>query len=153
MVLGCLRGELAKEVTDYIRKARHFPPRTIHCDLFFYTRKSLNLFGYKTMVLTHQLEKAFARFPQPTARRMAGMGPKRHPDRMWVYPPIGVALEMVVLEDIGVYINRLQNKVAQYIATRTITDFCLAAEWTPGMCVSRQWWEQPSLDIMGIRAG
>ena len=111
------------------------------------------LFGSETWVLTPRLEKDLAGFQHRSAQRMAGMGPKRQPDRMWVYPPIGVALEMVVLEDIGVYINRLQNKVAQYIATRTITDFCLAAEWTPGMCVSRQWWEQPSLDIMGIRAG
>ena len=33
MVLGFLRGEPAKEHTDYLRKARHSPLRPIHRDL------------------------------------------------------------------------------------------------------------------------
>ena len=32
-------------------------------------------------------------------------------------------------------------------------DLCLTAEWNLGMHLSRQWWEKPDLDIMGIRAG
>ena len=60
---------------------------------------------------------------------------------------------MVGLEEIGVYIARHQNTVAQYIATRTIMDLCLAAERRMGMRLSRQWWDQPTLDITGIRAG
>ena len=32
-------------------------------------------------------------------------------------------------------------------------DSCLAAERTTGMYLSRRWWEQPALDIMGIRVG
>ena len=53
---------------------------------------------------------------------MAGMGPKRQLDKAWVYPDIGAALEMVGLEEIGVYIVYRQNMVAQYIATRPIMD-------------------------------
>ena len=60
---------------------------------------------------------------------------------------------MVGLEEIGFYIAYSHNMVAQYIATHPIMDLCLAAEQNPGMFLSRRWWEQPTLDIMGIRAG
>ena len=60
---------------------------------------------------------------------------------------------MVGLDEIGVYISHRQNKVVQYIATRPIMDLCLTEERNTGMRLSRRWWEQPSLDIMGIRAG
>ena len=70
-----------------------------------------------------------------------------------MYPPIGAALAMVGLKEIGVYISRHQNMFAQYVATRPIMDLCLAAERKPVMRLSRQWWDQPALDIMGIRAG
>ena len=32
-------------------------------------------------------------------------------------------------------------------------DLCLAAERNPETRLSRKWWEQPALDIMGIRVG
>ena len=60
---------------------------------------------------------------------------------------------MVGLEDIRVYIERHNNMVAQYIATRPTMDLCLEAERKPVMHLSRRWWEQPALDILGIRAG
>ena len=84
---------------------------------------------------------------------MAGMGPKRHPGGTWVHPPIGAVQAMMGLEKIGVYIARRKNTVAQYIANRPIMEFCLVAERKPVMHLSRQWWEQIALDIMGIRAG
>ena len=59
---------------------------------------------------------------------------------------------MVGMDEIGVYIDRHQNMFAQYIATHPIMDFCLAAEWKPGLKISRQWWENTALDILGIRA-
>ena len=84
---------------------------------------------------------------------MAGMVPKRQQDGTWVYTPIGSVLEMVGLEDIGVSIARRQNTVAQYIATHTIMEFCLAAERKPGLRLSRRWLEKTALDILGIRVG
>ena len=111
------------------------------------------LFGSETWVLNTCFEKVLTEFHHQAARRMVGMGPKCHPDRAWVYPPIGATLAMVGLEEIGVYIACRQNTVAQYIATRPIMDLCLAAEQKPGMRLSRRWWEYPALDIMGIRAG
>ena len=35
---------------------------------------------------------------------MAGMGPKRQRDGTWVYPPIGLALATVGLDENGVHI-------------------------------------------------
>ena len=110
------------------------------------------LFGSEMWVLTPQLEKALEGFHHRAERRMAVMGPKRQPDGTWLYPPIGAALTMVGLEEIGVYISRRQNTVAQYIANHLIMDLCLAAEQNPGMRLSSQLWEQPALDITGIRA-
>ena len=98
------------------------------------------LFGSETWVLTPRLEKDLAGFQHRSAQRMAGMGPKRQPDRMWVYPPIGVALAMVGLWEIGLYIARCQNMVAQYIVTRPIMELCLAADRKPVMSLSRRWW-------------
>ena len=44
---------------------------------------------------------------------MEGMGPKRQRYGTWVYPLIGAALEMVGMDDIGVYIARRQDMAAQ----------------------------------------
>ena len=109
------------------------------------------LSGSETWVLTPRFEKVLAGFHHRVARQMARMVPRHQPDSTWVYPPIGAALSMVGLEYIGVYINRHQNAVAQYTATYPIMDLWLAAERNPGMRLSRRWWEQPTLDIMGIR--
>ena len=110
------------------------------------------LFGSKTLVPTPPLEKALAGFHHRAEGWMDGMGPKCQPDRMWLYSPIGAAMVMVGLEEIGVYIARLQNTVAQYISTRTIMNLFLAAERNPGMHLSRKCWEQPAIGIMGISA-
>ena len=69
------------------------------------------LFGSKTWVLTPRLEKALTGFHHRATRWMAGMGIKRQLNWTWMYPPIGAELEMVVLEEIGVYIYRRQNTV------------------------------------------
>ena len=97
------------------------------------------LFRSETWVLTPRLEKSIKGFCHRAARRMAGMGPKHQQDGTWLYPPIGVTLEIVVLEDNGVYIACRQNTVMQYIATHHIMNLCLEAERKPGICLSRLW--------------
>ena len=67
-----------------------------------------------------------------------------------MYTPIGADLGV---EEIGVYIACRQNMVAQYIATRPIMVLCLTAERNTGLRLSMQWWEQPNMDILGIKAG
>ena len=64
------------------------------------------LFGSKTWVLTPWLEKAIKEFRHQAAQQMSGMGPKRQRYGAWVYPPIGEALVLVGMEEIGVYISR-----------------------------------------------
>ena len=51
------------------------------------------------------------------------------------------------------YITHRQNTVAKYIMNRPIMDLCLETEHNPRLRLSRRWWEQPALDILGIRAG
>ena len=80
------------------------------------------------------------------------MGPKFQWDGTWVYVSIGAALEMVGLEEIGAYIARRQNTVAQYILTRPVMDLCLVEEWKTGMRLYMQWWENTTLYILRIRA-
>ena len=50
------------------------------------------------------------------------MGPERQLDGIFLFPPIGEAMATVGLDEIGVYIVRGQNTVAQYIVTRPIID-------------------------------
>ena len=84
---------------------------------------------------------------------MSGMVPKRQQDGTWVNTPIGEVLTTVGLEDIGGCISGFQNTVAQYIATHHIMEFSLTADQKPGLRLSRIWWEQPTLDILGIMVG
>ena len=43
-------------------------------------------------------------------------------------------------EEIGTYVTRRQNMVAQYIATRPILDFYERSAWRTGERVYRKWW-------------
>ena len=79
------------------------------------------------------------------------MGPKYQQDGTWLYTPIGAALAVVGLEEIGVYIALFKNTVAHYIVNRPIMDLCLAAKWKLRMRLSRRWWEQSDLDVLWIR--
>ena len=51
------------------------------------------------------------------------------------------------------YIDRRQNTLAKYIETCLIMDLYLTAEWNPGIQLSRRWWDQSALDILGIIVG
>ena len=82
---------------------------------------------------------------------MEGMVPECQQDGTWVYPLIGEALAKVGLDEIGVYITCHQNTSTQYIATRPIMYLFLTAERRLRVKVLHKWWEQPTLDILGIR--
>ena len=101
--------------------------------LYVVVVQAVLLFGSETWMVTPCLEKALVGFHHRAAQRMAGMGTEYQLNRTWVYPPIGAALVTVGLEDNGVYIAHHQTTVAQYIVTCPIMDFCLAADWRPGM--------------------
>ena len=99
------------------------------------------LFGSETWVITPWMEKTLKGFHHRALRRMAGMVPKRQRYGTWVYPPIGEALETVGMDEIGLYITRRQNTIAQYIATRPIMDLCLTLERNPVLKLPGRWWE------------
>ena len=65
------------------------------------------------------------------------------------YPRLEVEMEEVGFEEIGVYITRIHNKVAQYIATRSIVDLCERSVRRLGAWDSRRWWGQEELDLEG----
>ena len=54
-------------------------------------------------------------------------------------------------QEVETYVSCHQNTVAQYIATRSIMDLCLAEKRRPGTRVARKWWEQEDLDLEGMR--
>ena len=60
-------------------------------------------------------------------------------------------MEEAVFKEIGVYILKIQNTDAKYIATQTILDLCEQSVRRPGAWVSWRWWEQEGIDISGAR--
>ena len=55
------------------------------------------------------------------------------------------------LQEVDNYIRCCQNTVAQYIATRPITDLFLSGNRRPEPRVENRWWEQDGLDLVGMR--
>ena len=53
------------------------------------------------------------------------------------------------LEEVKEYVLRRHNMVAQYISTRTIMKLCEGAVHRPGTRVSKRWWKQEGLDLVG----
>ena len=71
------------------------------------------LFGSETWIMTPLLKNSLKGFHHRAARQMMGMVLKCKRDGIWVYPSIGKALEIVGLEEIGLYITLRQNTVVQ----------------------------------------
>ena len=69
---------------------------------------------------------------------------------MWAYPALEEAMRETGLEDMGTYISRHNNTVAQYIVVRPILDLCLEADWRPGLQVTNRWWKHEGLDFAGM---
>ena len=58
-------------------------------------------------------------------------------------------MEEAGFKEIRVYIQKMNNTVAQYIATRPILDLCERSVRRPGAWVSWRWWEQEGLNLEG----
>jgi L-rhamnose mutarotase len=105
--------------------------------------QSVLLFGSETWVLSQPMLTALEGFHWRVARRIADNQP--YLDRQtgeWVYPPIDKVLEEVGMYSIAHYIDKRQNTVADYVATRPIFDLCQGSEWLTGSRSSRRWWDQ-----------
>jgi hypothetical protein len=79
------------------------------------------LYGSETWVLTSSMLKVLEGFHNPVARRIAGKMPYyvTAEDR-WVYPPTREALEIAGLYPIQAYLDTRRNRLADYVATRSI---------------------------------
>ena len=119
----------------------------------FYTAvtQAVLLFGEETWVLTPCMEKALDSFQSRVERKITGRQPRQRKDGRWEYPPLAGVLREAGIMGVRTSINRRQNTVAQYIATRPILDLCKQATRRPGARVSRRWWEQAGIDLEGAR--
>ena len=61
-------------------------------------------------------------FQHGFARRITGRNPRRWEEGGWDYSPLAAAMEEEGFEEIGVYILKRQNTIAQYIAKIPILD-------------------------------
>ena len=55
------------------------------------------------------------------------------------------------LQNVETYVSRLHDTVVQYIATRPIMELCLVEKRRTGPRVTKSWWEQDGLDLVGMR--
>jgi hypothetical protein len=110
--------------------------------------QSILLFGSETWVVTKPILQALEGFHKRVARRLSGKTPYLcQTTGEWIYPPIDKALEEVGLWPIEKYIEKRQNTVADYVATRPIFELCTEAAWQSGSATSRRWWDQVSRNL------
>ena len=75
--------------------------------------KAVLLFGSETWVTEPWMEKALEGFRQRVVQKIVGIGLKGQWGGTWVYPPIGVALATLGMDDIRMYIACSQKTIAQ----------------------------------------
>ena len=110
------------------------------------------LFGSETWVMTPCMGRTLGGVQHRVARRITGRQPKRQVGGSWEYPPLEAAMQEAGFEEMGEYVLKRQNTVAQYIVTRPILDLCEETVRMPGTWVAKRWWEQEGLDLARARA-
>ena len=55
-----------------------------------------------------------------------------------------------VIQEVKAYVDCFENEVAQFISTMPIMDLFLEVGQSPGERVSKQWWLQEDLELVGI---
>ena len=103
------------------------------------------MFGSKMWVVTFRILRAMDSLHNKAARRISGRISQRLQNIGWYYPPIGEALEDVVMERIGIYITCIQETVTQYISTWMIFDIAVSEDCRPGFPALLHWWGQAGI--------
>ena len=67
-----------------------------------------------------------------------------------MYTLLEEAMEEAGLQEVETYVSQPQNKVVQFIVTRTIMGLCIAVERYPGSRVANPWWDQEDLKLEGM---
>ena len=96
------------------------------------------ILGAEKWVLTPR-ERALYSFQNRVVRRITGRQPREQGYGSWDYPPLTEGMAEADFEEIGVYVTRRQNMVAQYISTQTILDLYEGSVQRPGDWVSWRW--------------
>ena len=96
------------------------------------------IFRSEVWVLTPRMERDLGSFQHRVARRIIGRQSRRREEGGWDCPPLTKAMEDLGFEEIGAYILKIQNTVAQYIATRPMLDLCERYVWRPRAWVSQR---------------
>ena len=109
------------------------------------------LFGEETWVLTPRIERALDSFIHWTAHKITGNQPRRWGGGKWTYPPLKEAMREAGFDGIRKAVTRMQNMVAQYIATRPILDICERATQRDGARVSRRGWYQEGINLKAAK--
>ena len=104
------------------------------------------LFGAETWVVSPIMERALSAFIHGAARWLTGRQPWRGRDGKWSYPSLEGAMKEAGITNARTSINRSQNTVAQYIATRPLLDLCEGATQREGARMTLRWWEQKGID-------
>ena len=104
------------------------------------------LFGAETWVVSPMMELALSAFIHGAARRLTGRQPRKGRDGKWHYPSLEEAMKEAGITDVRTSINRRQNTVEQYIATRPLLDLCERARQREGARVTLRWWYQSGID-------
>ena len=109
------------------------------------------LYGSEIWVMTPCIRMVLGRFRHRVAHRLTGRQPWKRRYRVWIYPPLEDVMAEARLQEVEIYVSRLQNTAAQFIATRPIMELCLAAERRPEPRISKQLWEQDRVGVKGVQ--
>ena len=108
-------------------------------NLFRAVVQAVLIFGDETWFLNPRMERTLSSFQHMVVWQLTGRHTRRREEGSWKYPPLVAAMAEADFEEIGVYVTRIQNTVAQYIATRPIMDLCEWYVWRPVAWVSLRW--------------
>ena len=108
-------------------------------NLFKVVVQQVLLFGAETWVVTPIKERALNSFIHGAERHITGRQTRRGWDRTRFYSSLEGAMKEVGFTDVRTSINRRQNTVAQYIATRPLLDLCEGTTQRGGATVAMMW--------------
>ena len=104
------------------------------------------LYGAETWSITPPMLQALRGFHHRVACQLTGKVGRYLPrEDRWYYPPIEEALEEAGLFRMEVYINRRQNTMVDYVATRPLLDLCMECDRLDGSSRATLWWEQDNV--------
>ena len=78
-------------------------------------------------------------FQHRVSMRIIRKQTKRRVYGSWEYPPPETEMEEAGFEEMGAYVPKRQNIVAQYIETRSVLELCEEMVWRSGAWVTRRW--------------